>query len=216
MLSLQDNQHRLIGEFPGMSFSPRFSRDENFVMMSISQNGETHIYEINLKTKEKVQLTTGNSMNTSASYSPDGKQIVFNSDRHGSRQIFIMDRNGSSVTRVSFGVGVYTEPDWSNRNYIVFTKFSQDLGFVIGILKPNKNNEQHNTEKSITSGYLVESPAWSTNSNMLVFTRGSAPTMNNVVNGLHKIYQIDSNGRNQRIIPTPYDASDPHWSSPID
>ena len=214
MLNLRNGRSRLIGDFPGMSFAPRFSPDGKTAIMSIAKNGNTHIYEVNLKNKRRIQLTKGNSINTSPSYSPDGKKIAFNSDMHGSRQIFVMNRNGSSAKRISFGGGSYSEPEWSSRNYIAFTKVTRELGFTIGILHPNANEKQ-NTERLIARGYLVESPSWATNGRVLAFTKGSPPTKKRT-NGLNRIYTMDFTGHNERIIPTPHDASDADWSTPID
>lgn len=214
MLNLRNGRSKLIGNFPGMSFAPRFSPDGKNALMSVARNGNTHIYEINLKNKRKVQLTKGNSINTSPSYSPDGKKIAFNSDRHGSRQIFVMNRNGSSIKRISFGGGSYAEPEWSSRNYIAFTKVSRELGFTIGILHPDANEKQ-NTERLIARGYLVESPSWANNGRVLAFTKGSQPSKKRT-NGLNRIYTMDFTGHNERIIPTPHDASDADWSGAID
>ncbi len=214
MLNLRNGRSKLIGDFPGMSFAPRFSPDGKHAIMSIAKDGNTHIYEINLKNKRRVQLTEGKSINTSPSYSPDGKKIAFNSDRHGSRQIFVMNRNGSSAKRISFGGGSYAEPEWSSRNYIAFTKINRELGFTIGVLHPGANEKQ-NTERLITQGYLVESPSWATNGRVLAFTKGSPPSKRRT-NGLNRIYTIDFTGHNERIIPTPHDASDSDWSAPID
>ncbi len=214
MLNLRNGRSKLIGNFPGMSFAPRFSPDGKNALMSVARDGNTHIYEINLKNKRKVQLTKGNSINTSPSYSPDGKKIAFNSDRHGSRQIFVMNRNGSSIKRISFGGGSYAEPEWSSRNYIAFTKVSRELGFTIGILHPDANEKQ-NTERLIARGYLVESPSWANNGRVLAFTKGSPPSKKRT-NGLNRIYTMDFTGHNERIIPTPHDASDADWSGPID
>lgn len=214
MLNLENGSNRLVGDFPGMSFAPRFSPDGKYAIMSIAKNGRTHIYEINLQTKKRIQLTKGNSINTSPSYSPDGTKIAFNSDRHGSRQLFIMNRDGSSIRRISFGGGSYASPEWSSRNYIAFTKISRQLGFTIGILHPSAN-EERNTERLIAQGYLVESPAWARNGRILAFTKGSRSSKTRV-NGLGRIYTIDFTGHNERIIPTPNDASDPCWSGPLD
>jgi TolB protein len=214
MLDLQNGRSRLVGDFPGMSFAPRFSPDGNSALMSIAKNGNTHIYELNLKSKKKIQLTSGSSINTSPSYSPDGTKIAFNSDRHGSRQIFIMNRDGSSIKRISFGGGSYSEPEWSNRNYIGFTKVVREIGFTIGILHPDANEEQ-NTERLIASGYLVESPSWASNGRVLAFTKGSPPTKTKNL-GLNRIFTMDFTGHNERIIPTPHDASDANWSGAID
>ena len=75
--------------------------------------------------------------------------------------------------------------------------------------------DQKNTERLIANAYLVESPSWSANGRVLVFTKGFQPS-GHKNKGLNRIYAIDFTGYNERIIPTPHDASDPDWSRSID
>jgi TolB protein len=42
--------------------------------MSLAQNGTTNIHIMNLKSKKTNQLTKGRSIDTSPSFSPDGKK----------------------------------------------------------------------------------------------------------------------------------------------
>lgn len=214
ILNLRNGKSKLVGNFPGMSFAPRFSPDGKNAIMSIAKDGSTHIHEINLKNKRTRQLTEGITINTSPSYSPDGSKIAFNSNKYGSRQILVMNRDGSNQHRISFGGGTYAEPNWSSRNFIAFTKISRDYGFTIGLMKPEAIDKQ-NTERLIARGYLVESPSWANNGRVLVFTKGMPPR-GRKTKGLNRIYTIDFTGYNERIIPTPSDASDPDWSGPID
>ncbi len=213
-LDLRSGKSQLLGHFPGMSFAPRFSPDGDYVVMSIAKNGATNIYEMSLRNKKVSQITEGVSINTSPNYSPDGKNIIFNSDRHGARQLFVMGRNGSNIQKISFGGGSYAEPNWSSRNFIAFTKVSRSSGFTIGVMKSDFVDGQSN-ERLIASGYLVEAPSWAPNGRVVVFTKGSR-NKGKSSNGLNRIYTIDFTGHNERIIPTPSDASDPDWSHVID
>ncbi|MFV0251012.1 MAG: Tol-Pal system beta propeller repeat protein TolB [Rickettsia aeschlimannii] len=210
---LKTGKESVVGDFPGISFAPRFSPDGRKAVMSIAQNGSTHIYEIDLATKRLHKLTNGFGINTSPSYSPDGKKIVYNSDRSGVPQLYIMNSDGSDVQRISFGGGSYAAPSWSPRgDYIAFTKITRgDRGktFNIGIMKACPQDDE-NSERIITSGYLVESPCWSPNGRVIMFAKGwpsraKAP-------GKNKIFAIDLTGHNEREIMTPADASDPEWS----
>lgn len=214
ILNIKTRKSSLIGKFKGMSFAPRFSPDGKHAIMSIAKNGSTHIYEMDLSTKKMIKLTNGSSINTSPSYSPDGSKVVFNSDMYGTRQILVMNKDGSGKKPISFGGGTYAEPSWSSKDYVAYTKISRDYGFTIGIMRPEAES-QHNTERLITSGYLVESPSWASNGRMLVFTKGFRPR-NEKTKGLNRIYTIDFTGHNERIVPTPHDASDPNWSNTID
>ncbi|WP_375327536.1 Tol-Pal system beta propeller repeat protein TolB [Candidatus Tisiphia endosymbiont of Nemotelus uliginosus] len=208
---LKTNKDSLVGNFPGMSFAPRFSPNGQTAIMSIAQKGATHIFEIDLNTKQTRQLTTGSKViNTSPSYSPDGSKIVFNSDRSGTRQLYIMNADGSNVERISFGSGVYAAPSWSPRgDYIAFTKITPSEGFTIGVLKPHALNEENN-ERIITSGYLVEGACWGPNGRIIMFTKGWPSK--GAIAGRSRIYSIDLTGYNEREMVTNQDASDPEWS----
>ncbi len=197
----------IVGNFSGMSFAPRFSPNDNKALISIAKNGNTNIYEINFDSKKMRKLTNDNAINTSASYSPDSREIVFNSDRNGSRQLYIMDSNGGNIRKVSFGDGSYTSPVWSpNGNYIAFTKMSRDLGFSIGVMRPDGSGE-----RILTNGYLVESPTWSPSGRYILFTRSGKQDSQGVTRS--KIYSIDIAGNNEHQVRTPLDGSDPEWSS---
>jgi len=155
---------------------------------------------MNLRTKSIKQITYGNAIDTSASYSPDGSKIVFNSDRGGNQQLYVMDADGSNVERISFGKGRYATPVWSPRgDYIAFTKMANGA-FYIGVMAPDGSGE-----RLLADGFLVEGPTWSPNGRVLMFFRQDrgSPV---------RLYTIDLTGYNERRIITPSEASDPAWS----
>lgn len=49
----------------------------------------------------------------SPAWSPDSEQIAFSSDRQGTFDIYIMDRDGSNLTQLTSGNAVDVEPCWS-------------------------------------------------------------------------------------------------------
>jgi TolB protein len=74
-------QREVVGNFPGMTFAPRFSPDGQRVIMSLQrEDGNSNIYTMDLRSRTTTRLTNdGNAIDTSPSYSPDGSQIVFTS-----------------------------------------------------------------------------------------------------------------------------------------
>lgn len=198
-------QRELVGTFPNMTIAPRFSPDGQKVIMSLLQdNGSANIYAMDLRSRTTTRLTSTLAIDTAASYSPDGNRIVFESDRGGRQQIYVMNADGSNQERVSFGDGSYSTPVWSPRgDYIAFTKQSEGQ-FSIGVMRPDGSGE-----RLLTSGFHNEGPTWAPNGRVIMFFRqdqGQGP----------KIYTIDITGRNERQLPTPNDASDPAWSPLLD
>ncbi len=123
LFNIDSGQQEAIGDFPGMTFAPRFSPEGNRVVFSRAENGASNIFVLDLRTRRPSRLTEGNVIDTTPSYSPDGARIVFNSDRGGSQQLYVMDANGGEAKRISFGSGKYGTPVWSPRgDLIAFTK----------------------------------------------------------------------------------------------
>ncbi len=203
--NVDSNRRELMGNFPGMSFAPRFSPDGTKVAMSLSQDGRTNLYEMDVRGHGTRRLTNTPAIDTSPSYSNDGTQIVFNSDRGGSQQLYVMGAGGGGEKRISFGNGRYATPVWSPRgDYVAFTKIMGD-GFGIGVMRPDGSGE-----RLLANGFLVEGPTWAPNGRVLMFFRQQPNSGGRA--GSVTLHAIDITGRFERQVPTPTDASDPAWS----
>jgi TolB protein len=147
------------------------------------------------------RLTTDPSIDTAPSYSPDGRQITFESDRGGSQQVYVMNADGSNQHRISFGSGKNGTPVWSPRgDLIAFTKQSKGA-FRICVMAPDGSGE-----RVITDGWEDEGPTWAPNGRVLMFTRSARGGRGS------SIWSVDVTGRNERKVSTPGGASDPAWS----
>lgn len=206
--NLKNGVREIVGDFPGMTFAPRFSPDSQKIVMSFSdpKTANTEIYLMDLNTRTINRLTNDPGIDTSPSFSPDGKKIVFNSDRAGYPQLYVMDSNGKNIKRISRGKGVYGNPVWSPRgDQIAFTKLTQGL-FHIGLMDTNGLNE-----RVVVKDFSLESPAWSPNGRYLIYYRQQRSNEDGT-GGQTSIHFIDITGYNERKINTPRDASDPAWS----
>jgi TolB protein len=201
LLQLETGQREKVGDFPGITIAPRFSPDGQKVVMSLLQDdGSANLYTMDLRSRAVTRLTQSAAIDTGASYSPDGGQIVFESDRGGKQQLYVMSAGGSEPNRISFGDGSYSTPVWSPRgDLIAFTKQSGGQ-FSIGVMKTDGSGE-----RILTTGFHNEGPTWAPNGRVLAFfsqPAGAEP----------KLYSIDLTGYNSQPIPTPQAASDPAWS----
>jgi TolB protein len=201
LYNIETNQREVVGDFANMSFAPRFAPDGQRVIMSLQEGSNSNLFVLDLRSKQKIQLTSGPSIDTAPSYSPDGARICFESDRGGSQQIYVMSSNGQGPKRISFGDGSYSTPVWSPRgDLIAFTKLGRG-SFAIGTMKPDGSGE-----RILTEGYHNEGPTFAPNGRVVMFFRDPGG------NAGPSLYTVDITGRNEQRVPTPGFASDPAWS----
>tara|TARA_B100000575_G_scaffold74249_1_gene57843 strand:+ start:1410 stop:2726 length:1317 start_codon:yes stop_codon:yes gene_type:complete len=208
IFDIETGKQEIVGEFPGMTFAPRFSPDGSKIVMSYTdpEVGNSEIYVLDLNTRISNKITNNSSIDVSASFSPDGKQIVFNSDRSGRRHLYVTDTKGSKVRRISREGGSYYTPVWSPRgDMIAFTK--QEGGqFYIGVMENDGSNE-----RMIAKSFHVEGPTWAPNGRFLMYFKEER-TAEDGSGGNSSLYSIDLTGFNERRVITPLGGSDPAWS----
>jgi TolB protein len=201
VINLDTGSRQVVGNFPDMTSSPRFSPDGQRIVMSLQQGGNANIYVMDLASRTTTRITSTAAIDTSPSFSPDGSQIAFESDRGGQQQIYVMGSDGSNPRRISFGEGSYSQPAWSPRgDYVAFTKRAKG-GFAIGIMRPDGSGE-----RILTEGFHNESPSWAPNGQYIMFFRDPGGQAGG------KLYLVDVTGRVEVPVPTPSFASDPTWS----
>lgn len=208
IFDIETGQQEIVGEFPGMTFAPRFSPDGKKIVMSYSDPdvGNSEIYILDLQTRSTERITNNSGIDVSGSFSPDGKNIVFNSDRTGRRHIYIIDNKGKNLRRISREAGSYYTPVWSPRgDMIAFTK--QEGGqFYIGVMEIDGSNE-----RMIAKSFHVEGPTWSPNGRYLMYFKEERSSSDGT-GGESSLYSIDLTGYTERKIITPLGGSDPAWS----
>ena len=174
--------------------------------MALENNGNSDIYVMNLATRTSQRLTSDPGIDTAPSFSPDGTQITFESNRGGSQQVYVMNEDGSNARRISFGTGRSGTPVWSPRgDLIAFTKIANGV-FRVGVMRPDGSGE-----RVLSTGWQDEGPTWAPNGRVVMFTR-TFQTGPDGSGGGSQIWSVDVTGRNERRVLSPGDASDPAWS----
>ena len=142
-------------------------------------------------------------MNTSPSWSPDGKRLTFVSNRGGSPQIYVMNADGSGVKRLTFQGNYNTTPAWSPRgDLIAFTARDERNAFDLFTVNVDSGKVVRLTQDSSNN----EEPSFSPNGRLIMFT--STRT------GTRHLHVMTFDGNNQVALPIEKgDYATPDWGS---
>lgn len=196
-----NRKQRLVASNVNLNFAPRWSPDGRWILFSMSVSGNIDLYRVSAAGGGTPQrLTNAPGIDTGGSYSPDGSQIAFESDRSGTQQIYVMNADGSNQHRISFGSGRYATPAWSPRGDLIAFTRTGGGAFRIGVMSPSGGDE-----KLLTDSWGDEGPSWSPNGRVLMFFRTAQGS------GRPDLWSVDLTGVNAHRIPTPLDGSDPSW-----
>ncbi len=113
-----------------------------WISLDVSPDGQTIVFEllgdlytIPLSGGEAKRITSGPAFDTQPRYSPDGKHLVYLSDRSGSENIWICDADGVNAQALTKGdKNLYASPEWTpDGDYIVASKTGMPIGTVFDI-----------------------------------------------------------------------------------
>ena len=109
------------------------TREGTWLSLDVSPDGTTlvfdmlgDLYSLPFTGGDATRLTSGMAYDAQPRFSPDGKQVVFVSDRDGADNVHVIDLSTKAVKAITRGKSsVYLSPDWSpDGQYIVASKGS--------------------------------------------------------------------------------------------
>ncbi len=146
-----------------------------WLSLDLSPDGQTIVFELlgDLYTMPAAggtatRITLGPSFDSQPRYSPDGKRLVFLSDRSGSEQIWTCDADGKNPKALTKGGNnLYASPAWTpDGNYIVASRTTGVLGSVYELWLYHKDGGSGTamikTGPGAPSGSPFRGPGWNT------------------------------------------------------
>ena len=196
------------GEF---AFSPSFSKDGRYMLLAITNEDNSHIFEYDMKKDSFRQITSGPYLDTSPVFTHEEDKVFFVSNRCGRPNIYAVSRNGTKMHRLTFGPGAYYCPTCSpDGKHLGFVK-AMNHSFYIGCMEMEQGYVA-DEERLIARAYIIDSLRWVTN-NIMSFSY--TPFNNKNLTNISKLATIDVSGHRWRTleIPDSIYLTSPMWSN---
>ena len=188
-----------MANFKGSNSAPAWSADGNGLAATLSRDGGSQLYRIDLNGGEPRRLTQSGSINTEPAFSPDGSALFFVSDRGGSPQIYRMPVQGGPAERVTF-----------SGTYNISPAVSPDGRWLAYVSRTGGAFRLHLMELSsgqvtaLTDTSADERPSFAPNSRLLVYAT--------VFQGRESLMTTTLDGRiKARLAGQGGDIREPHW-----
>ena len=206
--SLSDGKSELFHAAPGVDMVASWCERNGFMAFSSGVTGNQEIYFVRPGETRTNRLTYSGAPDYDPTWSPNGEELAFTSERAGNPHIFIMGADGLNVRRLTFE-SRNTTPRWRPLPYGDKILVTSEIGgiFQIAIIDTNGDNFIQLT----TQGENRDA-TWSPDGLHIVFAsdrRGGR--------GRFEIYTMDWDGNSQRpLYPSWKPGKEPSWSPYID
>jgi Tol biopolymer transport system component/Flp pilus assembly protein TadD len=179
----------------------RTAEANGYFVFDANPGGNYEIFVINADGSNLHQLTFNRAADADPSWSPDGSQIVFVSDRDGPRQLYIVDAAGLNLRRLTDNAEDNQSPHWSpDGDKIAFVSLGDNSAdvFVINSDGSGQTNLSNHPSNNLN-------PAWSPDGSQIAFVSDR--------DGHNQIYVMHADGSHQsRLTDIAGEAILPAWS----
>ncbi|MGC2237577.1 MAG: DUF5050 domain-containing protein [Pyrinomonadaceae bacterium] len=144
------NQARLT-ENNFRDYSPAWSPDGKKILFCSERESEkkagamdeTDIYTMNTDGSNQVKITDAKGFDGAPEWSPDGRRIVFFSNRDGGKhEIYVMNADGSSPARLTFNEALDVYPVWSPNGKQIAFESDRDGHREVYIMSADGKNQK--------------------------------------------------------------------------
>ena len=217
--------HFLLASVVALSLTPlmvAIDAQARIAFMS-DRDGNWEIYVMDADGGNPRRLTNNRHADLSPSWSPDGKRIVFCSDRDGhphhipgwfTSEIYMMDADGGNQQKLTNNPSDDRSPSWSPDGTRIAFMSRRDGNNEIYVMDADGGNQQKLTNNPDPNGHPNdEYPSWSPDGAHIVFSARRKGHFKRNLNTTYEIYVMDADGGNeQRLTENRKNDWHPVWS----
>jgi TolB protein len=184
-----------------IALSPAWSPEGSLLLFSSYRGGAGSRLFVTPSAGGKISLVSGRpGLNTSPSYSPDGRNIACTLSMDGNAEIYVLDARGGSPARLTNNRAIDTSPSWSPTGQeIAFTSDRSGNPQVYVMGRDGANVHRLTFEVNYT-----DSPNWSPKGDLIAFVARTG--------GGFDIYICGADGTNARLVVSGSSNENPRWS----
>jgi len=184
-----------------IALSPAWAPDGSLLLFtSYRGGGGPRVFVIHPQGGRPYLVSGRPGLNTSASYSPDGRDIVCTLSQDGNAEIYLLDARGSAPRRLTNHRGIDTSPAWSpTGREIAFTSDRSGTPQVYVMDRDGSNIRRLTYDVDYT-----DSPAWSPKGDRLAFVARTG--------GGFDIHTCRADGTDTRLVVTGGSNENPRWA----
>lgn len=163
--TLRTGNRLKVSSEPGINGAPAFSPDGRKLVLTLGgADGNLDINVLDLASRQLTRLTTHRAIDTEGSWSPDGSEIYFTSDRSGGPQVYRISATGGTAERVTFEGSYNARPRLSPDGRTLAMVHLDRGNYRIAVMDINRKDLL-----VLSTGQQDESPSFAPNSDTLIY-----------------------------------------------
>jgi len=184
-----------------IALSPAWSPDASLLLFNSYRGGGGPRVFVIAQSGGKSHLISGRpGLNTSASYSPDGREIALTLSQDGNSEIYVVDARGASPRRLTNHRGIDTSPSWSPTGREI--AFTSDRGGSPQVYVMDR--EGGSLRRLTYEVNYTDSPAWSPRGDRIAFVARAGSGFD--------VYTALADGTGAQVIASGGSNENPRWS----
>lgn len=191
-----------VSNLGSISISPAWSRDGTEIAFTTFASGNPDLVRVKVGSPDAIAVSARPGINSAPVWHPDGRRIAAALSFEGNTEIYLMDKNGKNLERLTFQErSIETSPTFSptgNQMCFVSDRTGQTQLYLM-------DSDGANVRQLVSLNGMCDSPSWSPDGDWIVFVARVDPVFD--------IFRVRPDGRDLvRLTADSGSYENPRWA----